>query len=97
MEIDRRLMPRYTVGLRIVVGGMEGATRDIGVNGVSFVVPRALPVSQPISFSITLDGEPARLRLDCAGTVKRCERSSGGQFEVVATIERLDLQPLGGS
>ena len=94
MEIDRRLMPRYTVGLRIEAGGMEGTTRDIGVSGVSFVLPRALPVDETLSFTITLDAAPALL-LDCAGTVKRAAPTKDGQFEIVATIERLEIKPLG--
>jgi hypothetical protein len=93
METDRRLMPRYNVALPIAAGKMHGTTRSVAVSGVSFVVPAALPVDEAIAFSITLSPAPAGLTMHCRGVVKRAVRIKGGQFEIVATIDTLELKP----
>jgi len=86
-------MPRYGVALPIVVAGMTGTTREMGVTGVSFVAPQALPPEEAITFSITLSGERYGLIAECRGTVKRVTPMKDGQFEIVATIDALDLRP----
>jgi hypothetical protein len=91
MDIDRRLMPRYDVVLPIVIGGVQGTTRNVGVAGVRFAAPVAFPLEQSITFSVTLSASSA---IDCTGIVKRATRLKDGQFEIVATIETLDLKPL---
>ena len=93
VSTDRRLMPRYNVSLPIAAGDVKGTTRNLGVTGVSFVAPANFPVDQAISFSITLSPEPTGLTMNCHGVVKRTTRIKDGQFEIVATIETLDLQP----
>jgi hypothetical protein len=93
METDRRLMPRYNVALPITAGTLRGTTRSLAATGVSFVAPAALPVAETVAFSITLGPAPAGLTLHCSGVVKRAIRTRDGQFEIVATIDTLDLKP----
>ena len=94
MNTDRRLMPRYDVVLPIVAGDLRGTTRNLGVNGVSFVIPAALRLEEEIAFSVELSPEPNLLTMNCTGLVKRATRLKDGQFEIVATIEKLDLDTL---
>ena len=91
MDTDRRLLPRYDVALPITVGNLRGTTRNLGVNGVSFVVPAALRLEETIAFSILLSPEPNPLAMNCTGVVKRSTRTNEGQFEIVATIDDLQL------
>jgi hypothetical protein len=91
MNTDRRLMPRYDVALPIIAGGLRGTTRNVGVTGVSFVAPAALRIEESIAFSIVLSPEPNALTINCTGVVKRATRMKDGQFEIVATIDALDL------
>ena len=88
MNTDRRLIPRYELALPISIGALRGTTRNLGVNGVSFVVPAALRVEENIRFSIVLS---SALAMNCSGTVKRSTRTKDGQFEIVATIDQIDL------
>ena len=94
MNTDRRLMPRYDVALPVVAGQLRGTTRNLGVNGVTFVVPAALQIDEEIAFSVQLSPEPNLLTMNCTGVVKRVARMKDGQFEIVATIEKLDLDTL---
>src|SRR2546430_1057994 len=91
MNTDRRLMPRYAVMLPISAGGVRGTTRNVGVSGVSFVAPSSLRLEESIAFSITLSPEPNPLAMNCTGVVKRATRMRDGQYEIVATIDELDL------
>ena len=91
MDTDRRLLPRYDVALPITAGNLRGTTRNLGVNGVSFVAPAALRVEETITFSILLSPEPNALAMNCTGVVKRATRTKDGQFEIVATIDELQL------
>ena len=91
MNTDRRLMPRYTVALPITAGTVRGTTRNLGVSGVSFVAQSTLNVDEDIEFSIVLSPEPNALTMNCRGVVKRTTRTKDGQFEIVATIEAMDL------
>ncbi len=84
-------MPRYNVVLPISAGNVRGTTRNVGVNGVSFVAPAALGLEESIAFSITLSPEPNALAMNCKGVVKRATRMKDGQYEIVATIDALDL------
>src|SRR5262249_2119599 len=91
MNTDRRLMPRYTIALPITAGSLRGTTRNLGVTGVSFVAPSSLSLEENIAFSITLAPEPNMLSMNCRGVVKRAARMKDGQFEIVATIEAMEL------
>lgn len=91
MDTDRRLLPRYDVALPIAVGNLRGTTRNLGVNGVSFVAPAALRLEETINFAILLSPEPNALTMNCTGVVKRSTRTKDGQFEIVATIDELQL------
>ena len=91
MDTDRRLLPRYNVVLPITIGNLRGTTRNLGVNGVSFVVPAPLRLEENIAFSVVLSPEPNALMMNCKGVVKRATRTKDGQFEIVATIDALDL------
>jgi hypothetical protein len=94
MDTDRRLLPRYDVALPITAGNLRGITRNLGVNGVSFVAPVALRVEETIAFSILLSPEPNALAMNCTGVVKRATRLKDGQFEIVATIDELQLDTM---
>ena len=91
MNTDRRLMPRYAVALPITAGNLRGTTRNLGVSGVSFVAQSAPNVDESIDFSIVLSPEPNTLTMNCRGVVKRTARTKDGQFEIVATIDSMDL------
>ena len=91
MNIDRRLMPRYTVALPITAGNVRGMTRNLGVTGVSFVASSTLKLEESIDFSIELSPEPNMLTMNCKGVVKRAARMKDGQFEIVATIDAMEL------
>ena len=87
-------MPRYNVALPITAGDVRGTTRNLGVNGVSFVAPATLPVDESVDFSILLSPEPNLLTMNCRGVVKRATRLKDGQFEIVLTIDALDLDTI---
>jgi len=87
-------MPRYNLALPITVGELAGVTRNLGVTGVSFIVPADVRVDEPIAFSIVLTPEPNALTMNCTGVVKRATRLKDGQFEIAATIERLELDTM---
>ena len=87
-------MPRYDVTLPISVGNLRGTTRNVGVTGVRFVAPAALTVEEKIEFTVVLAPEPNSLTMNCSGVVKRATRLKDGQFEIVATIDALDLDTL---
>ena len=84
-------MPRYNVALPIVAGSVRGTTRNLGVNGVSFVASSALRIDESVAFSITLTPEPNPLTMNCTGTVRRSTRLRDGQFEIALSIDALAL------
>ena len=84
-------MPRYNVALPIIAGTLRGTTRNLGVNGVSFVAPSTLRVDESVAFSIHLSPEPNPLTMNCKGVVKRATRLKDGQFEIALSIDALDL------
>jgi hypothetical protein len=91
MNTDRRVVPRYTLALPVIIGNLRGTTRNLGISGVSFVAQCTVKVDESIAFSIVLSPEPNALAMNCRGVVKRASRMKDGQFEIVATIESMEL------
>jgi hypothetical protein len=73
---ERRLEPRFRVGLQVELNGAMGTTRDIGGSGVYFESSRGLRRGVRIRFSLVFAHEGTRgpLRVQCGGRVVRVEQ-----------------------
>jgi hypothetical protein len=72
---ERRIAPRFSLTLAVILDDSKGATRDISATGVFFTTPQVLTVGAPITFELELPHADPRgvLRVGCGGTVLRIE------------------------
>ncbi len=74
--------------------GKLSETRNVSSGGVLFGADSALPIGEPVEYSITLPtGGRAGVRLHCVGKIVRLDGDGpqDGQFETAATMERYEF------
>jgi hypothetical protein len=97
---ERRSKQRFAVRLSVIVADpetgqdLEGVSRDVSANGVSFNVDEWPYTTSMISFRLTFPHEVTQLACShavCSGTVVRIERRAQGEATVAASIDSYQL------
>lgn len=97
---ERRFKQRFAVQLSVLVTDpetghdLEGVTRDVSANGISFNVDEWPYTRCMISFRLTFPCEVTQLECGhavCSGTVMRIERRAQGEATIAASIDNYQL------
>jgi hypothetical protein len=97
---ERRSKQRFAVQLSVLVTDpetghdLEGVTRDVSANGISFNVDEWPYTRSMISFRLTFPYEVTLLACShavCSGTVVRVEGHAQGEATIAASIDSYQL------
>ena len=95
---EQRHAQRYRVRLPLRIVAADGhavdwvgQTRDIGTNGVRFVILDEMPVGRAIEYVVSLSSYNPAAEIHCAGEIVRCTKHDAGAighlYEAAVTME----------